>query len=464
MHDIDRAYQTSSALFERCNRLDLEPELVVRLYITQAKMAWGVGRFKSSLRLLNQALKKTNTFAISHNRAEIYLRRGVSHFSLKHYLRATEDLAQATELAIDALNVEVAIEAYLYIGVLYVIFGRHADADELLRLGFQLAHAIDNSRLISKSAIFLSGRLVEQVQYQAALDILYQSEAYLLEHGDMTWVVEAGKTAAVCYQHLGRIAEAELYFEAMLAISRQQNIRWATSVLAVHYAEYLLNQGQLSQVLQMLSLAEPGLQTFDDVALQQKSQFLRVEAFKQMHDFKLALAHFKQYEALKIRWIAGEISEQEIKKIARFNRLNLLAKNIKRTQKDFESLLGLVVFRSSVSRGRLLKERCEKLSSQHQLVFVEIDTKLIFRRIIEKKVSGILREFCLSGDLWVRVNVGKYLIFFNDGLTQNELLISELLNQFNNFPWAWHDCEPPRINFTYLSPQAAIEKIPMRVE
>lgn len=456
LQDIDAAQQLSAALYSNYKSRSLPPDSVIRLLLTHGKVLWSAGQYSLAIRAYNQALKEINRHSIFECRAEILLRRGIAQFSLKRYLQAMEDLVQALEIAVDVIDLEIASECYLYIGSLYAIFERNTAADELLRLGAQLAEAIDNPRLIAKSTIFMSGRWVEQGQYQLALKNIYQGESCILEHGDMTWVIEAGKLLAVCYQYLGREEEAELYFLSMLALAKQQATLWARSVVATYYAAFLFERGQLNQVTPMLEYAEQGLNLFGDLFLKQKAALLHVETTKRFQDFKTALDYYRIFHQLKVRWIEGEVTEKELRNAARKNSLNKLIAIVDKSKIEFELLLGASVLGVSGNRIRKFKELCATISADYPVVQLLVDTKIIFRKLIDKKVASLLQELCVSGDVWIKTGVGEFLIIFSDAKQNLAKRQTQLNTILSNFPWSWHDCEVPEFRINLISSEEAV--------
>ncbi len=142
LQDIDAAQHMSAALYANHKSRALPPDSVIRLLLTHGKVLWSAGQYPLAIRAYNQALKKINQHSIFDCRAEVLLRRGITQFSLKRYLQAMEDFVLALEIAVDVIDLEIASECYLYIGSLYAIFEKNAAADELLRLGAQIAEVL----------------------------------------------------------------------------------------------------------------------------------------------------------------------------------------------------------------------------------------------------------------------------------------------------------------------------------
>ncbi|WP_410497401.1 hypothetical protein [Chitinibacter sp. S2-10] len=367
-----------------------------------------------------------------------------------------EDFSLAADVAIDLLNIEVAVEAYLYIGRIYIVFGQQEQADEVLNLGYKLAKGIGSARLIAKSAIFLSDQLLEQQRYQEALAIIHQSEASLLELGDLTWLIESGKTQAICYQKTQHPEEAELYFASMFAIAQHMKIKWGGALIAIHYAQFLLEWNEWQRALEMLDWADPLLKSFDDLYLAQLSAELRFNAYKKNNDFKMALESLMQFEKIKLKWVQLNVSEDESRKKDRFKNLQKVMKNVDRTRNEFERLLEPVISRASIGSEKLLLEKCKELADECSILWLEAETKLKYRRVVENKIDGLLRDFCLHGDIWLRTLHGQYLIYFTEGAARKEMLQLDLLQTIDRFPWQWHDCEVPVLKTKWMAPRDVI--------
>ncbi|WP_348944062.1 hypothetical protein ABHF33_11280 [Chitinibacter sp. FCG-7] len=460
LQDVDQALMLSSALQQRCKHLSLEPELKVHVYLNHAKVLWSSGNLRPALRLINRTIQLSNQLPLNHFRAEIYLTRGKINYNLKRYSAAIDDFALAADVAVDLLSVDVAIEAYLYIGSIYIVFGRHDQSYEVLNFGYKMAHAINSAKLISKSAIFLSGYLLDQHRYQDALRIMYQSEPSLLEYGDMTWLIECGKTMAVCYQHLGREEDADLYFNCMLAIAKGLNVKWAGALVAINYARFLLLKTQSAQAIEMLDSAEENLADFDDVYLAQQSAEYRVSAYKQQKDYQNALHGLKKLETIKLRWIQLNASIREVNRYGRFNDLQKVITLVDKTRQEFERLLGLIISRSSIGRESVLLEKCKNLPAAETIFLMKIDAQLMYRRLVENKVDSVFRELCMDGDLWVRTITGEYLVYFADSPREHAALLTGTIT---DFPWSWHECENPKIEAHWLTPAEALLKLQARV-
>ncbi|QLG89768.1 hypothetical protein HQ393_16805 [Chitinibacter bivalviorum] len=464
LQDVNQAYLASAALFERSKHLLLSPALSVQVHLSHARALWGLGRFSPALRLIKQAGKKVNEFQLNELRAEVYLLRGVVNLSLKRYLVSLNDLAMATDVAVDVVNIAVAIEAYLNVSQIYFIFGKNDEANELLQVGHQLSIAIDDVKLIAKSAIFLSNNLLDAGRYTEALEVIYQSEARILEYGDMTWVVEAGKSMAVCYYRMGCNEQAELYFETMRAMSNYYENLWAYSLVSINFAEFLFDQGQFEKSVEMLDKAAPGLRIFDNIYLRQKELLLRFKVYKGKFDFQQALQYLKKYEALKLEFLLGGSSTLERKTASALGQFVRSNKLIEKTRIEFEKLLGFVEPKSLAHRSKLLVERCASLGNDSQILHLKVESAIVSRKVVENKIVLLLREFCSGGDVWVRSEVGNYYIYFDEGGNQNSVLLANLMDKFSNFPWSWHDCNAPAIESEWLSPKSTIDALLKRVQ
>ncbi len=461
LHDVAAALAESSQLQVLCHG-HLPQLLRTQLEVLHCRCLLAAGQFRLALRLINHAIRQLDEQTAAQPRAELLQMRGIILFQLKRYLSAAEDLAQATELAVEAMQIHIAIDCYMHIASIYRIYGLEHDLLALLRLGFYLAGSINDPKSIGKSAIHLAGRYFNDGQYQEALDVLYQSEASILDCGDMTWVVEAGNIMANCYRRLNKAHEAELYFDSMLALALHHQLSWARSLIAIHYATFLAERGDRVAAMSLLDSAQEGAWQFNDMDLQQRYLSCRIEIFKQQGLHAQALQALRELEQIRIAQVEGEQNPRSRRKLARLGRLQRVMATVNRTRRDFESLLGLVVSRSNISRGRLFRDKCATLPAEHAIVVVSIEAPLATRRVVEDKVTAILREFCVSGDVWVRHGLGQYLIYFHDGLQRNNVLQQQLVQHVQHFPWDWHEIPAPLVASRQVSPLEVAQLLNMR--
>ncbi|QZA78264.1 hypothetical protein K4H28_02240 [Deefgea tanakiae] len=453
--DIEQAHSSSSAVLARCKQLKVSGATMARMLLIHSKMLWGKGQYHAAFYSVAQTLKKIRESSAFELKSEAYLWRGLCNLSLKRHVVAVEDFTYSVELALEYSQISIAIEAYVNISQIYFFAGQLDTAKEILIIGYRLAILLNDHKQITKSGIFLANTLNDVGDYENALYLLRQIEASSLQHGDMTWVVEVGKTMAISYVALGQFELAELYFESMLAIANFNNSLWAKAITLLSYGDFLIQKSRYSEGVQCLLAAEEGANHFDYGYLQQKIALLKVKAFKESGNFENALVEIKKYKAFSDSTFSSDLLSDLKGKGLNLSRLDRSRKKILKTRQDFEQMLDLISPGESRSRYQQFQYRCANASSDNLILNLQFSGVSVVQGQFLQKISALLHEFCLGDSTWTKLPNLAYLLILEDSNESPECLILKLKEMIVEFPWAWHGLTTPLIEVTPISSQQA---------
>jgi len=455
--DIEQAYIASSAVLARCKQLKVPDATMAKMLLIHSKMLWGKGQYHAAFYSVVLTLKKIRESSTFELKSEAFLWRGLCNLSLKRHVVAVEDFTYAVELALEYSQISIAIEAYVNISQIYFFAGQLDTAKEILIIGYRLAVLLNDHKQITKSGIFLANTLNDVGDYENALYLLRQIEASALQHGDMTWVVEVGKTIAISYVGLGRCELAELYFESMLAIADFNNALWAKAITLLSYGDFLIQQSRYAEGVNCLLKADEGVNHFDNGYLQQKIAHLKVRAYKADKDFKSALLEMKKYKSFSDAIFSSDLLSDLKGKGLNLSRLDRSRKKISKTRQDFEQMLDLISPGESRSRYQQFQYRCANASNDIPILHLQFSGISVVQGQFLQKISALLREFCLGDSTWTKLPNLAYLLILEDSSESTDALIRKLKEMIIGFPWAWHGLSAPQIEITEITSQQASE-------
>lgn len=454
--NIDQAHLASGLLLARCKQLKISTAMMARMYLIHSKMLWGKGQYHAAFYSISQALKKIRESSALELKAEAYLWRGLCNLNLKRHVVAVEDFTHSVELALEFSQISIAIEAYVNISQIYYFAGQNDAAREILIIGYRLAVLLNDHKQITKSGIFLANNLNDIGEYENALYLLHQIEASALQYGDMTWVVEAGKSIAISYAALGKNDLAELYFESMLALAEFNHALWAKALTLVNYGSFLINQQRYVEAIECLLAAEEGVNYFDYGYLQHQSALLLVKAYKVTGEFKLALLEIKKYKALSEAILSNNILRNLKGRGLNLTRLDRSRKKIIKTRQDFEHMLDLISPGESSSRYLQFQHRCMNAPIDTQIIHLQFLNVAVIKGLFLQKISALLREFCLGESTWTKLSDLAYLIIPEPTSVAQESMLEQLIAIIQGFPWAWHGLTQPLFKVQLISTEAAL--------
>jgi tetratricopeptide (TPR) repeat protein len=455
--DLDQAYIASGILLARCKQLKISAVMMARMYLIHSKMLWGKGQYHAAFYSVTQTLKKIRESSAFELKAEAYLWRGLCNLNLKRHVVSVEDFTYSVELALEYSQISIAIEAYVNISQIYYYAGQHEAAREILIIGYRLAVLLNDHKQITKSGIFLANNLNEAGEYTGALYLLHQIETSALLYGDMTWVVEAGKSIAISYAALGENELAELYFETMLAIALFNRAVWARSLTLVNYAEFLIKQQRHPEAIDCLIAAEQGINYFDYDYLQHQSTLLLVKAYKMTGEFEKALFEIKKYKNLSDVLFSNNVLSDLKGNGLNLSRLDRSRKKIIKTRQDFEHMLDLISPGESRSRYQQFQYRCANAPTDVRIIYMQFSGISAVKGQFLQKMSALLREFCLGESTWTKLPNLAYLIIPEHTFDAPEVIVAQLLEIINGFPWSWHALDAPLVDIQLISAEAAMD-------
>nr|WP_314898951.1 hypothetical protein [uncultured Deefgea sp.] len=455
--DIEQAHSASSLVLARCKQLKVSDATMAKILLIHSKMQWGKGQYHAAFYSVALTLRKIRDSSAFELKSEAYLWRGLCNLNLKRHVVAVEDFTYAVELALEYSQIGIAIEAYVNISQIYFFAGQLDAAKEILIIGYRLAVLLNDHKQITKSGIFLANTLNDVAGYENALYLLRQIEVSALQHGDMTWVVEVGKTMAISYVALGYFELAELYFKSMLAIAGFNNALWAKAITLLSYGDFLIQQGRYEEGLHCLLGAEDGVNYFDNSYLQQKISFLKVKTYKEKRDFKSALLEIKKYKQFSDTVFSSELLSDIKGKGLNLTRLDRSRKKISKTRQDFEQMLDLISPGESRSRYLQFQYRCANASDVSPILHLKFSGVSVVQGPFLQKISALLREFCLGDSTWTKLPNLAYLLILDASNESSNSLLSKLKALIIDFPWAWHGLTQPTIEVMVISVEQAAQ-------
>ncbi|MGL6041244.1 MAG: tetratricopeptide repeat protein, partial [Deefgea sp.] len=455
--DIDQAYNASCVVLARCKQLKVSDSTMARMLLIHSKMLWGKGQYHAAFYSVAQTLKKIRESSSFELKSEAYLWRGLCNLSLKRHVVSVEDFTYSVELALEYSQISIAIEAYVNISQIYFFAGQLDAAREILMIGYRLAVLLNDHKQITKSGIFLANTLNDAGEYANALYLLRQIETSALQHGDMTWVVEVGKTIAISYVALGENELAELYFETMLAIANSNRALWAKSITLVSYGDFLIQQHRYAEGIDCLLGAQEGVNHFNYGYLQQKIAWLQSKAYKENGDFEKALIEIKKYKALSDVVFSNDMLSDLKGKGLNLSRLDRSRKKIYKTRQDFEQMLDLISPGESRARYQQFQYRCASASSEVAILHLQFAGISAVQGQFLQKVSALLREFCIGDSTWTKLPNLAYLLIPEQIGDSPQVMMDHLLEMMNGFPWSWHGLTAPIVDVKLVSPAQATQ-------
>lgn len=455
--DIDQAYNSSCLVLARCRQLKVTDATMARMLLIHSKMLWGKGQYHAAFYSISQTIKKIRESSLFELKAEAYLWRGLCNLNLKRHVVSVEDFTYSVELALEYSQISIAIEAYVNISQIYFFVGQLDAAREILITGYRLAVLLNDHKQITKSGIFLANTLCDAGEYNNSLYLLRQIEMSALHHGDMTWVVEVGKTIATSYAALGQFELAELYFESMLAIANFNHALWAKAITLVNYGDVLIQQGRFIEGSALLCLAEDGANYFDNEYLKQKIARLQVKSYKQSGDFEKALSEIKKYKKYSDAVFSNDLLSNLKGKSLNLSRLDRSRKKISKTQQDFEHMLDLISPGESRSRYQQFQYRCATASNDVIILHLQFTGVSVIQGQFLQKISALLREFCTGESTWTKLPNLAYLLILEYSDEPAEQLMTQLIEMMNGFPWEWHGLVEPEVEVRQILPTEATQ-------
>ncbi|QLG89769.1 hypothetical protein HQ393_16810 [Chitinibacter bivalviorum] len=405
-------WQSNNELHQDCkNLLDLclkeKNEMLGYAYLLYGRSFLIVGDFASALSFIHQAelwCKKKNDKA---HLPLVLLWLGVTNKKIRNYNGAFKAWLEALKIALENSKLEIAIEVYLNIGMLYQLAELHEECSGMLMSGFTIAESINDKKLLAKSCIFLSDALIFAGQYSAAMSIVMRAEMDIILHGDMTWIIESCKNKGACLWYLGQKDEAITCFESGLAIASEFNLNWAYAATAVIYAEMLLLENDGVRAQEILLNARHHLDLFPDDDLTEKWFFLQYRTMKLASKFELALAAIKKAHACRLHNIEKSVGYGLSGLF--LQKLRKLYPSLRRDFIKFERLAGGSNIRMSMKQLMAFKALCDHSVGSGRII--EINVKPESRSIVDQRALLVITDYCSPKDVWIKVGNGRFYIY-----------------------------------------------------
>jgi tetratricopeptide (TPR) repeat protein len=364
------------------------------------------GKIDEAVRLIKKSISLTKKNPSAYL-ASMLLWYGVANYKQKAYAKALDSWMEALAYAHEHSQLEVAIEVYLNIGLLYQMTEKVEECSALLKNGLSIAILTNNKKLIAKSCIFLSDSLIKLGDYNGALLTIDRSECDVILYGDLTWVVQLCKNKGICLQKTGQTEDSIVCFEAGLAIARKFNLNWAFVDTALAYAEVLLEQKKGELADEVLHSANSFLAHFPDSDLQERWHKLRYTSKKDIKQYAQALPELKASLQCQLKRLESSFLDASREKI--MHRLTHNYPNLRRDFKRFERLADLGSMKLGVNPYIRFRDRCEDQMGQSRVI--ELIITRSHKTGLDKLIVQIMNDYCSEKDAWIQGESGHYYIF-----------------------------------------------------
>jgi tetratricopeptide (TPR) repeat protein len=328
-------------------------------------------------------------------------------------------------------DLEIAVEAYLNIGLLYKTAELTEECAAMMLASFSMSENIDNKKLIAKSGIFLSDFLLESHDFSAALSIIARAELDVILYSDVTWIVQLCKNKAVCYWKTGQIEAAIENYESGIIMAKKFAMAWAYIHIALSYTDFLIERKEYEKADLLLNDVLPCFEVYPDQELQLAWLRIRYLVSKGLSNFQDALQFLKKshFSALALNCTERQAGIS----LALKNKLKHKYALLQREFRKFERVVDAPSVRMSVRQVLDFKERCEYRFGTGRIIELIVTPE---KKLIEQRALLVVSDYCSNKDIWLNAGNGHYYIFPADSAKSLHEFSLALSKAIESQPWA----------------------------
>ncbi|QLI80904.1 hypothetical protein HZU75_04835 [Chitinibacter fontanus] len=362
-------------------------------------------------------------------------------FNKQHrYVQAFNCWCGCLAIALEISSLEVAVEAYLNLGILYQEAGFCEEAQAILMSCFSMSELIANKKLLAKSGIFLSDLFVESKDYDSALAIISRAELDIILYSDVTWIVQLCRNKAICYWRSGNCEAAIENYESGLVIARKFEMAWAYILVALAYADFLLENNEDLKAHEVLNGAVSYFALFSDDELRREWLWMRYVCSKKLACARDALQYLKQY--LQLTRSLDAIRKLDGFSISLRRKISGRYLMLRREFRKFERIIDVPNVRMTIRQIVDFKERCERMLDVGRLIEIIVSPES--RKIIEQRALMVISDYCSSKDVWLDLGNAHYYIIPEDNGKSLYDFSERLCKAIESQPWS-------RLNIKHVS-------------
>lgn len=347
---------------------------------------------------------------------------------------------QCLTMALEISSLEVAVEAYLNLGILYQAAGFREEGLAILMSSFSMSELIANKKLLAKSGIFLSDLFVASNDYDSALAIISRAELDIILYSDVTWIVQLCRNKAVCYWKKENSEAAVENYESGLVIARKFEMAWAYISISLAYADFLLEGNDYAKANEILNSAAGYFTIFADDALKLEWLWMRYTCSKKMLCARDALQYLKQY--LKLTKKLDETRKLDGFSISLKRKMSGRYLMLRREFRKFERIIDVPNVKMTIRQIVDFKERCERLLDAGRLIEIIVSPES--RKVIEQRALLVISDYCSTKDVWLDLGNAHYYIIPEDNGKSLYDFSERLCRAIESQPWS-------RLNIKHVS-------------
>jgi tetratricopeptide (TPR) repeat protein len=324
-----------------------------------------------------------------------------------NFPRAFKVWQKCLTLALEQSDLEVAIEVYLNLGVLYQKAGWLAECSVIMSSCFSMSEAINNKKLLAKSGIFLSELMIGSGDYQSALSVISRSELDVILYSDVTWIVQLCRNKAECYWKTGLLDAATENYQSGLILAKKFEMAWGFIYVSVSYAQFLIYCEKYDEAEAVLEQVHPYFKLFPDE--EQYVAWLKVQyqCKKHQSNHRMALEYLKQYKQ-RVLVVRDDRDPDGLS----FTFRRMIKNKFQQLQREFrkcERAIDLPGVRMSMRQLLRFKHSCEESLDSGRIIEVIVSPP--DKKPVMQRTAMVISDFCAKKDNWLNLSNGHYYIF-----------------------------------------------------